>query len=356
MNFEEFSQELAEQIESALADKNMAVNITTQHVEKLNGDYNAITVTPEGSNIGVSLNADVLYDAYEQNYGMEKLVDRAVEQIEIAIADQPQVAVEAITDYEKMKSTLVMEVVSTETNAQMLEHLPHKELEDMSIVYRFLISSDNEGRASVVINNNMMEQMGITPEQLHEDAMKNSPVIRPAVIQNMAEVMMELNHLTPEEADMMGLTMDDGPQMMYVATVPDKINGAGVLAYQDFMEQASERIGGGDFYILPSSKHEVLIVPDKDFVQLDDLKAMVKEVNATEVSAQDKLTDSVYHYDSQDKVFELADKFEQRVAEKEQTRDKKSIIAELKEKKEQIASQPKKAAEKAIKSKGEISL
>ncbi len=355
MNFEEFSQDLAEQIKSELADKGMEVRADIHHVEKLNGDYNAITVTPKGANIGVSLNADAFYDCAD-NFSFDDLVDRAVAQIETAIADQPQVDVNAITDYEQMKKTLVMEVVSTETNAQMLEHIPHKELEDMSIVYRFLITSNDEGRASVVINNNMLEQMGITPEQLHADAMLNSPELRPAVIQNMVEVLTEMSNMTPDELETMGLAMDDESEMMFVATVPDKINGAGVIAYQDFMEQASERIGGGDFYILPSSKHEILIVPDRDFIKLEDLKDMVKAVNETEVSAQDKLTDSVYHYDSKDKIFELGDKFEKRMAEKEQSRDKKSLIQELKEKKEEIAKQPAKAVEKAVKTKGEPSL
>ena len=97
-------------------------------------------------------------------------------------------------------------------------------------------------------------------------------------------------------------------EKIYVATVPDKVHGAGVLAYQDLMEQAAER-AGGDFYILPSSLHEVLIVPDNGEMGLKDLEAMVKEVNATQVAPADKLTDSVYHYDSQAKIFELGEKF-----------------------------------------------
>ena len=94
---------------------------------------------------------------------------------------------------------------------------------------------------------------------------------------------------------------------MFVATVPDKVHGAGVLAYQDFMDKAAERVGG-DFFILPSSIHEILIVPDNGKMGLKDLENMVKEVNATQVSPADKLTDNVYHYDSQAKIFELGEK------------------------------------------------
>ena len=72
---------------------------------------------------------------------------------------------------------------------------------------------------------------------------------------------------------------------MYVASVPNKTAGAGVLAYQEFMDQAAERLGG-DFFILPSSIHEVLLVPDDGAKSFHELQAMVREVNATQVSPE----------------------------------------------------------------------
>lgn len=77
------------------------------------------------------------------------------------------------------------------------------------------------------------------------------------------------------------------------------------------MDQAAEKLGG-DFYILPSSIHEILLVPDNGDKTADDLRDMVREVNATQVSPEEKLTDNVYHYDSKEHIFELAEKFEAR--------------------------------------------
>ena len=122
--------------------------------------------------------------------------------------------------------------------------------------------------------------------------------------------------MSPEEMAMMGMPTDPADEQMFVATVPDKIHGAGVLAYQDFMDQAAERVGGS-FYILPSSLHEVLLVPDNGQMNLQDLEAMVREVNATQVAPEDKLTDNVYHYDAEAKVFELGEKFVEREAVKD---------------------------------------
>ena len=140
---------------------------------------------------------------------------------------------------------------------------------------------------------------------------------------------------------------------MYVATVSDKIHGAGVIAYENFMDQAAERVGGS-FFVLPSSLHEVLLVPDNGMMNLQELESMVREVNATQVAPQDKLTDNVYHYDAAEKVFELGEKFVERENAREadshdKTEEKSSVLGDLKDKKETVDKQPKKeAVEKSV--------
>jgi len=69
---------------------------------------------------------------------------------------------------------------------------------------------------------------------------------------------------------------------MFVATVPGKDSGAGILAYQDFMDKAAARVGG-DFFILPSSIHEILLVKDTGDRMADELRNMVKHINKTEL-------------------------------------------------------------------------
>jgi gamma-glutamylcysteine synthetase len=146
---------------------------------------------------------------------------------------------------------------------------------------------------------------------------------------------------------------------MFVATVPDKIHGAGVIAYPNFMEDAAQKMGG-DFFVLPSSIHEVLLVKDNGQMTAKELENMVKEVNATQVEPADQLTDHVYHYDSQNHIFELADKYEERMkeAEHDAVADKDSVLGDLKEKKQEIAKKDpaKDAATKAATKKHEASL
>lgn len=361
MDYENFKEQFVENLKESLYERGMEdVQMREAHVDKLNGGYDAVTITPGDSNIGVTLNIDNFYKAFENGADMSEVVSKATEVAINGMENTPQLDVASLTDYDQMKDKLVMEVVSAEANAEMLENVPHQNMEDMAVVYRFVINSDETGRASILATNDMINAMGVTPEQLHADALENAPQIRPAQITGMSEVIAEM--MGRDQAEMMGIVpVDPKDEQMFVATVSDKVMGAGVLAYQDFMDQAADRLGGS-FYILPSSRHEVLLVPDNGQMSLGDLESMVREVNATQVAPEDKLTDSVYHYDAEAKIFELGEKFVNREqakeAEKEaKSEEKGSVLSDLEAKKEEVAKQPKKEAiDKGAKSKGETSL
>ena len=343
MDYENFKEQFVADVKDRLAEQGADVKVSVNEVNKLNESYEAITVTPEGSNIGVNMSIQKFYDAMQDGTSYDDVVDKAVDVISKGIEQRPDIDVASLTDYSQMKEKLAMEVVSAEANKEMLENVPHQNMEDMAVVYRFILSSDEDGRASILVTNQILETMGVTPEQLHADAIENAPQIKPAEIKGMSEVMAEM--MGVEQAEMMGLVpMNPEDEQMFVATVPDKVHGAGVLAYQDFMDKAAEKVGG-DFFILPSSIHEILIVPDNGKMDLKELEAMVKEVNATQVAPADKLTDSVYHYDSKEKIFELGEKFVERQNQREEAAEKEekaSVIGELKAKKEEVAKAPKK--------------
>ena len=344
MDYKEFKEKFKEDLMNKLTGEDLEVR--DHQVNKLNESYDALTITPVGAQIGMNLPVDRFYNAVEAGMDYDEAIEKAYYIVENALEKTPEVDVEGLTDYSRMKDKLAMEVVSSETNAEMLKTVPHKDMEDMAIVYRFVLSSDEDGRSSVLVTNQMLDVMGITAEQLHADAMENAPQLKPVEIKGMTEVLCELMGF--EQASEMGIPINPEEEQMYVASVPDKVHGASVIAYEGFMDKAAER-AGGDFYILPSSLHEVLIVPDTGQMSLTELENMVREVNATQVAPEDKLTDSVYHYDSKEKIFELGEKYVERMQNKEQgisdtKEEKTSLLNNLKSKKEEVSKVPKKNA------------
>ena len=289
----------------------------------------------------MNANLSAMFEAIENGQDYNEVVSRASESIITDIENTPEINVEDLTNYDEMKSKLAMEVVSADRNAEMLENVPHEQMEDMAVVYRLILGQDSEGRSvlvtndlTVLVTNDLMEQFGVTHEQLHEDAMINAPEIRPSEIRGISVVMTEMMGpgMIPE--------IDPADEQMFVAGVSDNFYGAGVIAYPNFFEDAAEKLGG-DFYVLPSSIHEVLLVRDNGEMTAKDLEAMVREVNATQVAPEEQLTDHVYHYDSKEHIFEMADKFEERQAKRdadERDSDKGSLLDDLKAKKEEVAS------------------
>lgn len=335
MNFEEFKKQLMEDIPERISSDSKVI-VEENNVDKLqNESYQGIVVRKEGDPIGVTLNAQTMYEHMDFNdVSYEEMLSNAVDIVQRGFEQTPDIDVANLTNYEVMKEHLVMQVVPTDGNEGMLSNIPHKEMEDMSIVYRFEMDSDEQGHATILVTNAMLDRFEITPEQLHQDAQDFAPINEPAVIQNMAEVLAEM--MGPEMADM----MPDDAMPMFVASVPNRFQGAGILAYPDFMEQAKKQMGG-DFFVLPSSLHEVILLPDNGEMDRTALEEMVQEVNATQVEPEDRLSDHVYHYDSEAKVFELAEKFDAKQAAKEATLESKtekgSVLKELGEKQKEIA-------------------
>ncbi len=316
MNFDEFKNSFATDVKEKLeANTEKEFTVEARTVEKMNETYEGLTVKPDDGEIGVNLNLDNLYQEYQNGTSYDSIVTKAADIATEALDNRPDFDLDSIKDYDKMKSTLAIEIVSADRNRSTLETVPHKEIEDMAVVFRFIISEGPlSGTGSILVTNQMLDSYGITAAQLHEDALKNAPEIRPLVIEGMAEVLAK--QMGVEDLEMLGFNIPPEQEQMFVASVEGNVHGAGVIAYQNFMDQAAER-AGGSFYILPSSIHEVLIIPDNGKFDTASLEQMVREVNATTVDITEQLTDSVYHYDAETKVFELAEKFDERTATKD---------------------------------------
>ncbi len=363
-DYQEFKDSFKDLVEKTFEDKGIHnVEVENRLVDKVNETYDALTIKHIGSDVGVNISVTEAYRAYatdeaDINTIANAMVNRTVE----ALLNAPVISegINDIQNYDVMKNKLVMEVVSAETNAELLETVPHKDIEDMAVVYRFDVKDIVGEGATVIVTNKMLDNYGITPEQLHEDAVKNAPEIRPIVIQGMAEVLAK--QMGVEDMEMLGLNIPPEQEQIFVASVPDNVHGAGILAYEDFMDKASERVGNQSFFILPSSIHELLIVPDNGMMDLHSLEQMVREVNATTVDPSEKLTDNVYHYDATDKIFELGGKFVERQAAKEKASvkeagEKKSLLGELKAAKEEASKHSEKdVIDKGVKSKGDVAI
>ena len=337
MDYQKFKEHFAKDVQKLLVENGIKdVKVSCLYMEKVNNEsYDALLVQHVEGTIGTNFNLQHYYKGIEEGVSYENVVKVASVDAVKSVSEVPVFDMDMITDYERAKKRLSIEVISAEENADILEKVPHKTLEDMAIVYRINVDLEGQDGGTVLVNKGLLDIYGITSEQLHKDAVFNAAIIKPMVISDMNQMISEL--MEPEDAEYWNMEDMSPDGYLYVATVPDKYKGAGVLAYDRFFDYATKLLGG-DFFVIPSSIHEIILVKDDGKTDYRELQQMVKTVNATEVRPEDKLTDSVYHYDSKNKIFELGKKYadrrlQERFVERE---EKQSVLTDLKEKQASI--------------------
>ena len=114
----------------------------------------------------------------------------------------------------------------------------------------------------------------------------------------MEEMIDSFLTMNPESEDRELSGSYDGlsPLPMYVLTNQSHLNGASALLYKDILRDFAHSLEE-NFYILPSSIHEVILVPANGIMSKNSLELMVKDVNQKEVSPMERLSDHVYFYD-----------------------------------------------------------
>lgn len=205
--------------------------------------------------------------------------------------------VDDLKDYEIVRPMLMIRLCDPEKNKEYLKGKPYTVCGELAATYRIQVMENEEGVASVAVTDSMLNLWGITPEQLHRDTVHAENAKNPVMFYSMEDLMSELMFsVEPENLFDSPEPVDTDFTPMYVLTNPGRQDGAGVIARDGVLDKIGELVGK-NFYVLPSSVHEVLIVPENGNTQAKELEDMVREVNATQVAPEDLLSDKVQYYD-----------------------------------------------------------
>ena len=179
---------------------------------------------------------------------------------------------------------------------ELLESIPHRKFLDLAVVYYYSVRISDDVAGSMIITNEHLNMLGITEEELYDTAKNNGDKFQPVRIRHMEDLLYELGRKVGVEV----LKTETDQPMLCVMTNTKNLFGAIAMTFTDELECFSMQIENS-FYLLPSSVHEVILVPDcKDFSR-DYFKNMVMEINATQVDATEVLSDNIYYYDKETK-------------------------------------------------------
>lgn len=229
---------------------------------------------------------DSFYEDYQKGVDLGEILCRIGTLYENSRADCP-IEPGLYRDYSHMKNHLFFRLVNYEKNKEQLKDCPCERIEDLAVTYRWFAHHDRDGMASALIRDQDLKLWGITKEQLKQDAQENTEKVFPSLLRPMEQIFPQ---------------MDGGKGKLYVLSNQEGLNGAGAVLYDGVLEKFCDEIHGG-FYILPSSIHEVLLVPEEEGSDPSALAELVKEVNRTVVDEDEVLSDRVYYYEKGQNVF-----------------------------------------------------
>lgn len=241
-------------------------------------------------------------DSYYEDYARKKntldeVVDAIISSLRRVQMSKPKIDPGDLS-FESCKDRITFRLVSAKRNQMLLKDLPYIPFLDLAIIFTITWWIAETGVESIKITNGIMESWGIDAAGLMSYAVKNTPKLFPPRFTSLYQLLQDQYGFPKLEG------MEDGPVPLYLLSNESLVNGATTLLYEDAMCRLGEEIGD-DFYILPSSIHEVLVLPagDMEAFDMDEMKKMVKEINKEHVGAEDVLSDQVYFYKKNEKRF-----------------------------------------------------
>lgn len=283
--------------------------VDINHVIKNNSiQLDGLIILKDGEKITPNIYLNSYFESYLEGDSIEDIVDKIIIIYEETMDEGEREAFCIQYELNEMKSSIIYRLVNYNKNTKLLNEIPHLRYLDLAITFHCLVKDNENGIGTIRITNKHIKDWNITLEDIAEMARINTPTLLPASIRSMNEVIIDIlnkemelqslensidseNEIFEVSDQMKQDTMID----MYVLSNTKGINGASCLLYPDVVKELSDKLNT-DFYILPSSIHEIILVKNNDKINKNVLHEMVIDVNYTQVAEDEILSNNIYFY------------------------------------------------------------
>lgn len=234
------------------------------------------------------------YESYRLGTDIDTIMEKLAGDFFAGLYQPYTVPFGHLKDFEAVKEDIFIRAVNYERNKVMLSSCPYVKKLDLALTFRVRFFQGSEGLSSLLIDDRLLSQWSVTKEALYEHAMRNTMAKFPPVIESSEDVLGEML-----ERGETALGWDSVHVPLYILTNNLRLNGATAAFYPGVLKEFSEHLcsGGTDFYLLPSSIHEMMLVPSRDGGKSAvNYQKIVVSANQEVVRPEEVLSDSVYMY------------------------------------------------------------
>lgn len=305
ISYNDFLNETEKSILDYLPEKFQGAEVSINQVVKNNDCIlDALVIKTAESNVVPTIYLNSYYEELSEGMDLDSVLASIAAFYEKHYINH-NMDMDWIRDYSEVKYNINIKLINYEYNSQYLQDKPFTRLEDLACIYQIDLVNDFNGSSVITLTDGLLEGYGITINELHAQALKNMGA-EPYRFRGLNEVIMEMLSSSDmiEDAEDIAAQIDEVPNTMYVLSNESNTNGAAVIISDKVQQEIAEKVG--DFFVLPSSIHEVLIIPKSSGMEPRELQKMVCEVNQSQVAPPERLSDNVYEYNSKDARLSIA--------------------------------------------------
>lgn len=286
MNYQQFVMALKTKVADILGE---SATVTIHTALKNNGyERVGLTISEKHINLSPTIYLEEYFKYFEDDDSIDDIADSILHVYREVRFDHSW-QVHTISNFEIIKEKIVYKLIHAPQNEVLLKTLPSLPYLDFAVVFYILFEVDDNGTATIPVTEDLLRLWNTSLKKLFHIAMKNTPKLLPPVFKPMRIVVEELlGH--PYDEDL----QDD--DIMFVLTNPLRSLGAACILYDNVLLHIGNFLKE-NYYVLPSSIHEVIIIPESQAPGKETLNDMIAEINETQVAIEDVLSNHVYYYD-----------------------------------------------------------
>ncbi len=298
MTYEKFLTVITQSVQQAMGQE---YRVLLHHVLKNNATpMDGISILKIGEKASPTIYLNEFYKEWEKGKSILEITDK-IQRIYQTHCRKMEFRIEEFKNYEKIKGKLAIKLINYHENNTMLQEIPFKRFLDLAVVCYVLIGKIESNTASILVRQEYRKIWKVSEEELFLQAFENTPKLLPPELKSMNTLIQEA--LSGQELED-EKEYQEGEIPMYVLTNVMRFNGAAAMLYPGVISNFARWLGK-DLYILPSSVHEVILIPLVSDIEKHVLEQMVREVNQEEVEQMEQLSNEVYCYFRENGEFTL---------------------------------------------------
>lgn len=313
MRYEDFLKKITAMVQERLGDQ---VRVCLHTIYKNNDlKKEAMCILEEGSNVSPTIYLEPYYRKLEMGVSWNGAISELLDEYRTNRCGL-YLDVEEFQVFERVSSRIVYKLLNYEKNRALLENVPHRRYLDLAVVYYFLIENHFIGSGTAMIHNQQMKVWGVSEEILYQAARENTDRLLGNEITAMDQVIRELlkkdlmyqmNRQICCDGDgedqaefltdqILTSLLPEQKYVMYVMSNSNKYLGASAVLNHSRLSDFAKKHNCG-FYVVPSSIHEVILMPETEPLDKTDLKQLLSDINMAGEDSQEFLSDQVYYFD-----------------------------------------------------------